>query len=259
MAEKDKNSPNLQSRPTQSSAPNLSTAGRPVPPQTPSGTISARQTPIVPKSTLSETQAQKPVDKKKQKTKDHLKSSNISIDDLETINENNLKQYRSRVTRNRFVIITLIILLVAAITTIAVIVGIQRMVNNCEIKVHGNVSADCYVDGQQLNKFRTPIGVQGNRVYLIDTDIDIHSSGNYNVYFTIEVFQAGVKLNNTFAYEYNHDLFHATEDGKYVSNSAIAGGRRIDLFNGVVLDNAYEETLTTDNFTMEINVYFERA
>lgn len=255
MADKETNSQTNKQAQAQKSAPNLSNTHKKEATQS---TISARQVPIVPKSTLSETQTQS-VDKKKQKTKNHLKTSNISMDDLETINENNLKQYRSRVTRNRFVIITLIILLIIAITTISIVVGIQRMANNCEIKIHGDVSADCYVDDQKLNKFRTPIGVQGNRVYIINTDVDIHSSGSYNVYFKIEVFQAGVKLNNTFAYEYNHDLFHATENGQYQSNSAISGGQRIRLFNGVVLDDAYENTLNTDNFTMEINIYFEKV
>lgn len=223
-------------------------------------TISARQAPIVPKSTLSETVNNKPTEtKKKQKIEQRLKSSNISMDDLETINEQNLKQYRSRVTRNRFLIITLVILLIAAVATFAIILSINKMTNNCEVVVHGNVSADVIIDGQKLNKFRTPIGVQGNRVYLIDTDIDINSTGKYNIYFTIDAYQAGVKLKNTFAYEYDHDLFHMDSTGKYVSNEAIFGGQTINLFNGVVLDDAYENTLTTDNFSMEINIYFTKV
>lgn len=247
------NTPNVSS-----SAP-MQAVPRPTQPRADS-TISARQAPIVPKSTLSETvKPEATTNKKQEKIKQRLKSTNISMDDLETINEQNLKQYRSRVTRNKFLIITLVVLLIAAVATFAIVLSINKMVNNCEVIIHGNVSADVIVDGQKMDKFRTPIGVQGNRVYMIDTDIDINSSGNFDVYFTIDVYQSGVKLKNTFAYEYDHELFHADGTGKYVSNSAIAGGQTINLFNGVVLDNAYENTLTTDNFSMKINVYFTRV
>lgn len=223
-------------------------------------TISSRQTPIVPKSSLSETaQIDEKQDKKKNKIDQRLKSTNISMDDLEQINEQNLRQYRSRVTRNRFVIITLVILLVAAIATFSIVIALRRMVNNCSVKVNGDADAEFIINGERLTKFRTPLGVQGNRVYMIDTDIEIKSSGNYNVYFTVEVFQSGEKLRNTFAYEYNHDLFHMEGDGKYSSNDAIAGGQTIDLFNGVVLDDAYETSLNNENFTMKITINFERA
>lgn len=223
-------------------------------------TISSRQTPIVPKSSLSETaQIDEKQDKKKKKIEQRLKSTNISMDDLEQINEQNLRQYRSRVTRNRFVIITLVILLAAAIATFSIVITLKRMVNNCTVKVNGDADAECIINGERLTKFRTPLGVQGNRVYMIDTDIEIKSSGNYNVYFTVEVFQSGEKLRNTFAYEYNHDLFHMDGDGKYSSNEAIAGGQTIDLFNGVVLDDAYETSLNNENFTMKITINFERA
>lgn len=223
-------------------------------------TINSLQTPIVPKSSLSETaQTTEKQDKKKKKIEQRLKSSNISMDDLEQINEQNLRQYRSRVTRNRFVIITLIILLIAAIATFSVVIALRRMVNNCTVKVHGDVDAEFIIDGERLTKFRTPLGVQGNRVYMIDTDIEIKSSGNYDVYFTVEVFQSGERLRNTFAYEYNHDLFHMEGDGKYSSNDPIAGGQTIKLFKGVVLDDAYETSLNNENFTMKINIYFERA
>ncbi len=224
------------------------------------GTINERQTPIVPKSSLSETANIETKQEKIQKKIDQrLKSSNISMDDLEQINEQNLRQYRSRVTRNRVVIITLIALLVATIAAFAIVISVRRMANNCTLIIHGNVDAEFVVNGEKLDKFRTPIGVQGNRVYAINTDIDIHSTGSYNVYFTIEVFQSGNKLNNTFAYEYNHNLFRSADGGKYVSIAPISGGQKIDLFEGVVLDDAYENTLNVDNFTMQVHIYFERA
>ncbi len=253
-----KTAPNVSSSAPRQSAPRSATP-RPTQPRAES-TISARQAPIVPKSTLSETsKAEQAETKKKQKIEQRLKSSNISMDDLETINEQNLKQYRSRVTRNKFLIITLVLLLVAAVTTFAIVLSINKLVNNCQIFVHGNVSVDVIVDGEKMDEFRTPIGVQGNRVYMIDTDIEIKSTGEFDVYFTIDVYQSGVKLKNSFAYEYNHDLFHDDGNGRYVSNQPIAGEQTIDLFNGVVLDDAYENTLTNENFSMKINIYFTRA
>ena len=221
-------------------------------------TISEMQTPIVPKSSLSETsKTETKQDKKKKQIDQRLKSSNISIDDLETINEQNLKKYRSRTTRNKVVISVLILLLLAAITTIVVIASVKKLENNCELKVYGNVDAEFIVNGEKMDKFRTPVGVQGNRVYMIDTDIQINSTGQFNVYYVIEVFQSGVKLKNTFAYDYNHEFFTNSDNGRYSSVAPISGGQTISLFDGVVLDDAYENTLNTDNFRMVVSIYFE--
>ncbi len=284
MAEKDPKLNTVKPAKTQTTADNLSTAKKattsatpkrtnapkaepkPKAPRSPANpapkidTISEMQTPIVPKSSLSETsKADIKQGTKKKQIDQRLRSSNISIDDLETINEQNLKKYRSRTTRNKVVIAVLILLLLAAITTIVVIVSVKRLENNCELKVYGNVDAEFIVDGEKMDKFRTPFGVQGNRVYMIDTDIQINSTGQFNVYYTIEVFQSGVKLKNTFAYEYNHEFFTNSGNGRYSSVAPISGGQTISLFDGVVLDDAYENTLNTDNFRMVVSIYFERV
>lgn len=206
----------------------------------------------------NEIQTKQP-DKKEKKVKQRLKSDNVTMDDLETINENNLKKYRTRSMRNKFVIAVLAILLLASITTIIVILNIKRLQNNCVLNVRGNVDAEFIVDGKKLNKFRTPMGIQGNRVYMIDTDIKINSTGSFNVYFTIEAYRAGELMQNTFGYSINHDLFYQQDNGKYTCLAPISGGQTIDLFDGVVLDDAYADSLTTENFRLEVNIYFERV
>lgn len=196
---------------------------------------------------------------KEKKIKDRLKSDNVTMDDLETINENNLKKYRSRSMRNKVVIVLLAILLLAAITIIIVILNIKRLQNNCVLNIRGNVDAEFIVDNKKLNKFRSPVGIQGNRVYMIDTDIKINSTGTFNVYFTIEAYRANELMNNTFAYSFNHDLFYQQSAGKYTCIAPITGGQTINLFDGVVLDDAYADSLTTENFRLVVNIYFERA
>lgn len=196
---------------------------------------------------------------KEKKVKDRLKSDNVTMEDLETINENNLKKYRSRSMRNKVVIVSLAILLLAAIATIIVILNIKRLQNNCVLNVRGNVDAEFIVDGKKLNKFRSPVGIQGNRVYMIDTDIKINSTGTFNVYFTIEAYRANELMQNTFAYSFNHDLFYQQSNGKYTCIAPITGGQTINLFEGIVLDDAYADSLTTENFRLEVNIYFERA
>lgn len=221
-------------------------------------TISEMQTPIVPNSTLSE-KGKTEVQEKKSKPKQRLKSSSMTMDDLESINEQNLKKYRSRTTRNKFAIATLIILLLAAITTIIILINIRKLNNNCSVYVHG-CDAEFVIDGEKLEQFRTPVGIQGNRVYMLDTDVEIHSSGEFNVRFTIEIYQSGTKIKNVFAYDLNNQIFKSgTNEGEYVSKSSVTGGQTIDLFEGIVLDDAYENTLNSENCQIEINIYFERV
>ena len=175
------------------------------------------------------------------------------------MNETNLKNFKARTRRNRVIIIVLTILLVITASTIGILLAISRLTNNSFLYIHGGVSATHVVDGYELNRFRTPTEIQGNRLLSIDLDLKIESSRNYNIRFTIDIFQNGEELDNTIIYEYNRTLFYAGNDGYYYSKNPIAGDQTIDLCEGVLIDYRYEHTLNIDNFRMEVHTYIEVA
>lgn len=188
-----------------------------------------------------------------------LNDDSIDLVELEQLNETNLKNFKARTRRNRVIIIVLTILLVITASTIGILLAISKLTNNSFLYIHGRVSATHVVDGYELNRFRTPTEIQGNRLLSIDLDLKIESSGNYNIRFTIDIFQDGEELDNTIIYEYNRTLFYAGNDGYYYSKNPIAGDQTIDLCEGVLIDYRYEHTLNIDNFRMEVHTYIEVA
>lgn len=188
-----------------------------------------------------------------------LKSNSIELQDLEKLNDDNLKKLTFRTKRNRVVIITLALLLVIAIASIIIYSTISKLENNCFLEVRGDASATYVIDGKELEKFRTPSNLQGNRILEFDTDIKIESSGSYYVHFQILCYQNEVLLNNTLVYNPNLELFELGLDGCYYSREMISGNQTVDLCQGVVLDMQYEHSLTVDNFTMKIITVFERV
>lgn len=189
--------------------------------------------------------------KSKKKLKTTLTSSSIEMEDLEVLNEQNIRQHRSRSRRNIVIISVLISLLVVAVAVIAIYAGFIRLKNNCFLHVHG-ASASYLVDGERLDEFRAPQGVRGNTVFAFDLDLEISGDREYNVRFKIDVFQSGKLLDNIIVL-IDQDHFTQSSDGYIYSDYKMSG--TIDLCSGVVLDIAYQNTLNIDNFKMEINTY----
>ena len=188
-----------------------------------------------------------------------LKSNSIELQDLEKLNDENLKKFTFRTKRNRVVIIILAMLLLIAVTGVIIYATISKLENNCFLTVKGDAAATYIIDGNELDKFRTPSNLQGNRILEFDADIRIESSGNYYVSFKILCYQNGRLLDNILVYNPNVDLFELGLEGVYYSKDVIQGNSTIDLCQGVVLDIAYESSLTVENFTMEIITEFERV
>ncbi len=197
--------------------------------------------------------------KEEKNLRNRLRSDSIDIVELEQLNEQNLKNYRARSRRNKATILILILLLIAAIVTIGVMLGISRLSNNSFLYIHGDGSAVYIVDGMELNRFRTPTDIQGNRLLEMDLDLKIESSGNYNIKFTIEIYQNGTKIDNSIIYEYDHDLFYYGDDGYCYSITSISGHQTIDLCQGVLIDYRYENSLNIENFKMEVHAYLEKV
>ena len=193
------------------------------------------------------------------KFKERLRSSSYDLDDLEELNEQNLRYYRSRTRRNRMIIITLVVLLLAVIIGITLYLNMIYLQNNCFLYTHGDCNASYIVDDNEMKRFRTPNNLQGNRVLRADFDIKLESKGEFMVKFRIDVFQSDELMDNIIIYYPNRDLFYNWHDGYYYSKEPISGGKVIDLCQGVVLDIAYENTLNVDNFRLEFHTYFERV
>lgn len=196
-------------------------------------------------------------DTKKSNTR--IKSSIMALEDLEELNEQNIKAYRFRSRRNRAIIIVLVVLLIMAIAAISIYAATIYLNNNCFLYTHGDCEATYVVDGQELSRFRTPSNLQGNRILEIDTYVRLENEGQYNVRFTVLVYQGEELLNNILIYEPNRENFYLGDDNYYHSKAPVAGNTTVHMFEGVILDYEYENTLNVDNFKMEVHTYFERV
>jgi len=189
-----------------------------------------------------------------------LKSDSLDMMDLEKLNEENLKTRSFRGRRNRFVIILLSVLLAVAIAAVAIIFARSKIDYNCHLKINGNVSANYIVDGREMNEFRVPATIQGNRVLMLDTKINIESSGEYMVQFVVEVYQGSLLLAGVQLTGVDHYNFELSQDGKtFKSRAPISGNQTIALFNGIAIDNDYEATLNDGNFRLEVITSFTRV
>ncbi len=206
--------------------------------------------------TISKTD-QKATENKKLRTK--LTNSSDEISDLEKLNEQNIKSYRFKSKRNKVIISLLSVLLVLSIATIATFLIVSRLKTNCHMYIHGDVSAVFIVDGQEMDEFRTPSNLQGNRIFNLNIDIRIETSAEYRIKFTPKVYQKGVLISNTLIYKHNRELFYDGGDGYYYSINTIQGNQTISLCEGVILDYYYENTLNVDNFKLDFHVYFEKV
>ncbi len=196
--------------------------------------------------------------KEKKDLRTKLKSDSINIQDLEALNEQNLRTYRFRTRRNRVIIITLAILLLLAIVGVAILFAVTHQNNNCFLYVRG-ADASYIVDGKEINRFRTPADIQGYRIYQFDLKLKIKSSGRYKIKCEIVVYQNNKKLDNILIYEPNSDLFVRDDTNSYESINPIDGNQTITLCQGIIIDAQYERTLNANNFKMEVTTYFENA
>lgn len=213
------------------------------------------------KKSNQKTAAAKKVQENNTKLRTKLTSDAVDIADLEKLNEENIKNYRFRTKRNKVVIAILAVLLAIAIASIVVYMVVSKLENNCKMIIQGDVDAVCYINNEQLNEFRTPSNIKGNRVLNINIDIEIYGSASdfYNVKFSVITYQRNQIMSNSLIYKPNFTLFEENQDGYYYSKKPIQGQQVIDICEGVILDREYEHTLNADTFKMEFYVYFERV
>lgn len=194
---------------------------------------------------------------KKIRTK--LLNAQSEIDDLEKLNEENIKSYRFKSKRNKVLIVILSVLLALSIAIIVTYAVITRLKTNCNMYIHGEVDAVFIINGEEIDEFRTPANLQGNSILELNIEVKILTNAAYKISFKPECYQKGVLMQNTLIYEHNTSLFYEGADGYYYSKHPIQGGQTIRLCGGVILDRDYEETLNVDVFKMDFRVYFEKA
>ena len=227
-------------------------------PQSGSGVKKKPKIEAIGKSTASKTK--KKTNSSSPKGKNINKSNRLekmNISDLEELNEENIRTYGFRRRRNRTIIIILIILLLISFLSIGIYAAIGEIKPNCFVYNQG-VASTVYVDGNQINKFKSPNNLQGNRIYEVDLDLKINQSGKFNVSYYVECFEDGKLLENTLIVKGGNFIFNA-ETNRYESKQALDGETKFDLLEGVVLAFEYEHTLNTNNFKMEVYVYVTNA
>ncbi len=208
------------------------------------------------KSNLSDVNSENKID---DSPKSRIKTSTKALEDLTSINEQNIKNYRSRSVRNRVLIVILAIFLIISIITVCLVAASIYRQNNVFLYTHGDVGASFFVDGMQVKRFRTPTDIRGNVRFDFDVDLDIQTSGDYNIRFVVNVFQGEEKIKNLVYHEPNKSLFYDGHDGYLYSKECISGGQRIDVILGVYIDYEYQNTLNINNFRMEVHAYFEKV
>lgn len=192
-----------------------------------------------------------------------IKQKNEAIEeDLEKLNEENLKNHSFRQRRNRIVIIVLILLLILSIGGFILYFNISKLENNCYFHLEGDADAVYIINDMELTKFRAPSELKGNRILELKIQIKIKSGGNYNIKFKPRVYQSGSELSNVLIYEpiQNEEYkFVEAEGGFYNSYAPISGNQTITLCYGVVLDRDYENSLNISNFKMDFYTYLYRV
>lgn len=181
------------------------------------------------------------------------------LSDLEKLNEENIKTYRFKSKRNRFLITLLSVLLAISIAIIVSYIVIIKLKANCNMHIHGDVEAHFIVNDIEMDEFRAPSNMQGNRIFQLEIEVDIESSGEYIIWFEPKAYQNGKLMENTLIYEHNNNLFYDNGDGTYHSIAPIKGNQTILLCGGVILDYEYEDSLNIDNFKLDFHVYFEKV
>ena len=183
----------------------------------------------------------------------------IIIDEFETTKTSSAKSYKSKLRRNKVMISVLLILLIASLTTLIVAYIFLNLDKTCTISIQGDSkSVECIVDGYAIKSFRVPARIRGNRILKLDIDLRLKDGGNYIIKYKPVCFQDDEELKNTQIYKPNDVLFQAGADGYYKCVEPIAGGKVIDLCEGVIIDYHYEDSLNVNNFSMDFVIVVEK-
>ncbi len=196
--------------------------------------------------------------KAKIKNKEPINQAKTELgEDLEKLNEENIKTYRYKSKRNKVVIILLAVALAIAITTVGVYIAISKLETNCNMIVSG-ANAKVYVGGKELKEFRAPSNLQNDSVLILNIQLKIEEEGEFEISFSPKCYQKGVLLSNTNVYGLNHDLFYEKGDGTWCSRASISGNQLIDLCVGITLDY-YAVGLNVDNFRLDFYINLQKV
>ena len=245
------------SKPKTSAKPKINAIGKSTTNKAKSASTKTSASKTASKTTKTTTKSgTKSASESEQKVKTKLAKSNEEINDLEKLNEENIKSYRYKSKRSKVVIVLLAVFLAIAIAIIGVYIGIIKLDANCYLNASG-AEAVFIVDGEEMSKFRTPSNLQGNRTLKVDIKLKIEEGGEFKIKFILNGYQNKSPIENTLAYLHG-DLFYDGGDGYYYSKGTISGNQTIQLCEGIILDYYYENTLNANNFKLDFDVYLEK-
>ena len=212
------------------------------------------------KSTNKTTANQPGTEIKKGSVRKKLVKDSVDLENLEKINEENIKSHSFRAKRNQGIVILLSILLAIAIAIIVVYAVLSKVESNCFLYTNGDAEATYIVNGEELSEFRSPANIRGDCVFTVNIDLKIHTPGDFNVKFLIKCYNGDKLLTNVVIYEPNtaDEGFTYKSDGYYHSKSVIKGNTTTRLCKGVAL-NELGINLSDDEFKMEVYTIIKKV
>lgn len=201
---------------------------------------------------------------KKGEIRKKISQSSVDLDDLEKLNEENIKTHRYRAKRNQVYVVILSVLLVLAISVIAIYLVLTNVEENAFLYIHGDVEAVYCIDGNEMSKFSTPANIQGYSIFEVDIGVNVKSAGKYKIQFAVKCYLNNELMDNVLAYylnstDFKYDNLTDFYVGKNDKVFEFNGGESLNLCKGIIIDEQYKNLVTKENFKMEVHTYFERV
>lgn len=181
------------------------------------------------------------------------------LNDLKGFKEDQtIRNHKSKSMRNVVIIILLLVSLIAAVGIVSTYVVISKLETNCYMHVDGG-RANYIINGMKINEFRSPSGIEGNRILKVEIKLEIKEFGKFRIKYTPKCYKGEEELENVLIYGCNFDLFYEGGDGYWYSNEEIKGGQTILLCRGIILDDNYNGNLDVKNFKLDFYTYLEKV
>ncbi len=198
----------------------------------------------------------------KEKKSKKLTEEKISNQDLEKLNEEKIQSHSFRSTRNKVIIVMLVVLILISVIGVALYAMTLKSDANCFLYMNkkGNVNASFIVEKQQITEFRTPNGLTGNRTFEVDINLKISSGGDYKISFYYECYLGDELMQNILPYEPNREMFRKNNStNTFESIGTIKGYQTIDIMEGVAIDARYVNRVNPNNFKFKLYLTIEKV
>lgn len=191
-----------------------------------------------------------------------LADKSVKNKELEKINEEQLNTRGYRGTRNKVIIISLVVLIVISIIGVILYSLTMKSDANCFLYLSkpNDVDAHYVVNNQNINEFRTPSALREGVVYDLDIELKISTPGQYNIKYYYECYVNGALTDCVLNYELDWDMFRRDDaTNTYYTIQPVDGNATIKLTGGLAIQSDYVNRISTQNFRMRIFTIIEKV